>query len=223
LTIFDLEGSSQSILQCAIPRRAARALRRARARASSGTDHAVKGLQQSIARRYAQALFEATRDAGQPLDSACRDLSRVTALVGHAELRRVLDHPAVPLEKKKKLLSTLWSGASLVERLVELLLERRRLALLPAIERSFVARRNEHRRVETAEVVCGHPIDPLQEEALRNALQRASGLGVEMSVRVDPKILGGVLVRIGGRVLDGTVRSRLSSLRAHLVKGRLGA
>jgi F-type H+-transporting ATPase subunit delta len=183
----------------------------------------VKGLQQSIARRYAQALFEAMRDGGQSLESACRDLSRLTALVGHAELRRVLDHPAVPLAKKKQVLSAVWSGAPLVERLVALLLERRRLALLPSIERSFVARWNAHRRVETAEVVCGHPIEPSQEEALRDALRRASGLEVEMRVRVDSRILGGVLVRIGGRVLDGTVRSRLSMLRGHLVKGRLGA
>ncbi|MBN2371473.1 MAG: ATP synthase F1 subunit delta [Vicinamibacteria bacterium] len=183
----------------------------------------MRSLQQSIARRYAQALFEATRDAGQSLDAASRDLAEVTAFLDHVELRRVLEHPGVPFEKKKKVLAAVWSGAPLVMRLVDLLLERRRLSLLPAIERSFIARWNEHRRVEPAEVVCGHPLDAGQERALRAALERASGKEVEMNVRVDPRILGGVLVRMGGRVLDGTVQSRLSSLREHLVKGRLGA
>jgi F-type H+-transporting ATPase subunit delta len=187
------------------------------------TDLAVKGFSQAVARRYAKALFETVRDAKQPLETACHDLASVASLIEHGELRRILEHPALPLDEKKKLLSALWSGSPPVARLVDLLLERRRLALIPAIERSFVTLSNAHRGLDTAEVVSARPIDPSQTSALRQALERISGLKVEMNVREDPGILGGVLVKMGGRVFDGTVRSRLTSLRKHLLKGTLGA
>jgi F-type H+-transporting ATPase subunit delta len=182
----------------------------------------VKGRLENIARRYAQALFEIVRDSGLSFDDTRLVLHDYVTLLQHAELTEILDHPAIPIERKKTILSRIFTsarGGESVKRLVTLLLNRRRLSLLPQIERGFVILWNAHRGVEAAEVLTALPLSTRQEQALREALERSSGLSVEMSVQVTPEILGGVLVRMGGRVLDGTVTSRLSALRQHMLKG----
>jgi F-type H+-transporting ATPase subunit delta len=182
----------------------------------------VKGRSQTIARRYAQALFAAARDASRALDEVRRELAFAVALLDHNELREVLGHPVLSIERKMEILQAIGAlkgGSDLLSRLVELLLKRRRLELLPLIEKRFVALWNAERGVEEAEVLSARPLDPAQEKRLRQALEKVAGRAVEMRVSVDPAILGGALVRMGGRVLDGTVKSRLKALRAHLHGG----
>jgi F-type H+-transporting ATPase subunit delta len=179
-----------------------------------------------VARRYARALLEV---AGAGRAAALRgELEAWSALLaGHPDLLVALRHPGVPLEKKKALLATLGKRADasdLTQRLLALLLERERLALLPDIAAAYVALWNAQRGVVAAEVVSVIRLTPDQEDAVRAAAARATGKrDVELRTQVDEALLGGVLVRMEGRTYDGSVRGRLRALGEKLKAGTAGA
>jgi F-type H+-transporting ATPase subunit delta len=177
------------------------------------------------ARRYARALLDVAVERGDPA-AVRRDLGAIaSALAAHGGLRAVLVHPAVASGRKKAVCRALFEGKveELSLRLLDLLAERGRLDLLPGIERSYAALFNERRGVVAAEAVTAVPLEDAQGAALEEAIRRATGKGVELAAGVDPSVLGGVLLRMGGRVYDGTVRTRLRALRERLRGGAEGA
>jgi F-type H+-transporting ATPase subunit delta len=147
-------------------------------------------------------------------------LADAVAAVATPALERVLGHPAVPAERKRAVLAAVLDRPAdhLAVRLAALLSERRRLALLPQIERSYVEQWNRRRGAVTAEVATASALAPAQEEALASALRRLGGRAVEVRGEVRPDLLGGVVVRMEGRVFDGSVRGRLRALRAALAE-----
>ena len=92
----------------------------------------------------------------------------------------------------------------------------RRVALLPAILESYVAQRNAERGVVSARVVSASPLDGRQLAALEAALAQATRASVQMTAQVEPRLGGGLVVNVGGRTLDGSVRGRLRTLRERL-------
>jgi F-type H+-transporting ATPase subunit delta len=180
---------------------------------------------QGPARRYARALLEVA--AAQKLDLAAlaTELAQAASVLqGSEELQRALTHPALPVERRKKVAEAVFEGASpLLARLLGLLLERDRLELLADVSRLFTLLWNEERGVLTAEAITAVALGPEQKGALGKALANATGKKVELSARVDPSLLGGVLVRMGGRTYDGSVRARLQALRDTLSGRPAGA
>src|SRR5262249_17439573 len=127
-------------------------------------------------------------------------------------------------EAKKKVLAALARHTKLqpvVRRLLDLLADRDGLALVPAIAEAFAEVWNERRGVTSAEAVSAVALLRAQQEALTAALARAAGHDVELRTRIDPKILGGLVVHMGGKTYDGSVRGRLAALRESLL-GRAG-
>jgi F-type H+-transporting ATPase subunit delta len=169
-------------------------------------------------RRYARALLDVAVKSGDAgalrteLDEAVRIFK------SSRELQQAVEHPALPLAKKKKLLAALFAGrgSTLLLKLLDLLVERRRLALLPDLARTYASLWNAHRGVLAAEAVSAAPLSRDQEDALQKALRGLTGKDVELSARVDPALLGGLLVNMDGRTYDGSVKTRLVSLREHL-------
>lgn len=187
----------------------------------------MKGGSWPLARRYARALLEVSlgnAKNGAP-EAVRKDLESMAGLLReHKELTGVLQNPAVGAEVKKKITAALAAKtkpAPLVERLLGLLTERDRLALLPAIADAFAEVWNTHRRVTAAEAVSAIELPPGQAKALSAALGQAAGMEVELKTRVDPQVLGGLVVRMGGKTYDGSVRGRLAALRETLL-GRAG-
>jgi F-type H+-transporting ATPase subunit delta len=177
----------------------------------------------SVARRYAAALFDVSSRAGV-VDRAGRDLGDVRdLLVSHDELRRVFETPAVPAARKRAIVDALVTASSdlsgEVARLLELLADRDRLMLLPAIAESYEARANAARRVVPADVVTAVPLSDDRQAALARALGRATGGEVTLSARVDPSIIGGVVARVGSVVFDGSVTRQIERLRERLLAG----
>jgi F-type H+-transporting ATPase subunit delta len=172
------------------------------------------------ARRYARALLDVgvaqgDTTVGQDLE----DLARVFAQ--SAELRAVLLHPTVPAEKKTAIVAALLGhtrgpGPGLIERLLALLVERDRLELLPLIAESYRRLWNAHRGVVEAEAVSARELDESEATAVAEAASRLAGKQADLRRRVDPSLLGGLLLRMEGRVYDGSVRTRLRSLRERL-------
>ena len=173
-------------------------------------------------RRYARALLDVALEKGQaePLRAELQSLAGVVA--GHPELSALLANPAVSAERKKKLASAVAAQAKasdIATRLLAILADRDRLDALPAVAAAYGKLWNAHRGVVAAEAVSAQPLDAAQHGSVERALAALTGRAVEMKSRVDPALLGGMLVNIEGRTYDGSVRARLLSLRRRLAGG----
>ena len=178
------------------------------------------GGEQGAARRYARALLDVAKADADTVQAELAAAAQ--ALEGNAELQRVLLHPALPAEKRRKVADAVFKGSPLFARLVGLLIERDRIALLPEISRQYTSLWNASRGVVPAEAVTALPLDTKQVEALGQALADATGKQVALRTRIDPTLLGGVMVHMAGRTYDGSVRTRLLALRERLT-GPIGA
>jgi F-type H+-transporting ATPase subunit delta len=174
-----------------------------------------------VARRYAGALFDVTRKAGREAQAG-QALSEVARLLAsHAELGRVLASPAVPVGVKRTVVVNLMDAAQVgsdeVRRVMTLLAERDRLAVVPDLADAFAARLLEAQNVVRAEVSSAVPLTDASRAALTDALSRATGKSVTMTERVDPTLVGGVVARVGTFVYDGSVSRQLERLRERLM------
>ena len=180
----------------------------------------MTGTAHSLARRYARALFDAASGEGKEAPLALRDELRafVPRLTGHAQLRHALQHPGLGAEPRRRVLAALAerAGASvLLRRLVELLATRDRVALLPDVVEAYAELANAARGVVSAEAVSAVALPEAQARALAAAVGGPAG-PAELRCRVDPQLVGGLLVTVGGKTYDGTVRTRLAALRRRL-------
>ena len=177
---------------------------------------------QAAARRYARALFDVALKETDP-QAVGRDLASFSALVaGHAELRRVLTSPAVPAPRKRALVEDLAGRAALAPALVKLLgllADRGRLALLPLLDEEYQARLRDHLHVAKAHVTTAVPLGDEERLAIERGLSGLTGRSVAMTTAVDPGILGGVVARIGSTVYDGSLRRQLERMRDKLAGG----
>jgi F-type H+-transporting ATPase subunit delta len=172
----------------------------------------------SIARRYARALFEvASQNAN--LEEVRRQLEEAAGtLQNSAELRGALEHPGVPPDKKRKIVMGLWREG-LVARLLALVAERGRVALLPTIVEEFEKAWNESRGVVSANVVSAVALGTAELDGLEKAIAAKLGSAVDLKARVDASLLGGLRLSVGGRTYDGSVRTRLRNLKERLAAG----
>lgn len=189
------------------------------ARAGHGRDD-VSRPPRALARRYARALlYVASQGEGQGV-LALRDELRAFAqqLDGHPQLRRSLAHPTLAAERKRRLVLALADAAKatpLLKRLLELLSSRVRLSLLPDVAEAYAELANAARGVVAAEVASAVPLAAGQAQALERAL-KGNAVSVELRTRVEPALVGGLVVRAFGRTYDGSVRERLAALRRRL-------
>lgn len=172
--------------------------------------------------RYARALFDVNLKNGD-LRTAESDLDGFIRLVdGHPMLRRALFASALRAPTKRAIINDLRNRArsvAPVSRLLILLADRGRLALLPDIARFYRARVFEHHGVVDAQVTTAQPLSPEQSDAIRKRLAGADGArDVRMTSVVDPAILGGVVTRIGSTVYDGSVAGHLERMRQTLLE-----
>jgi F-type H+-transporting ATPase subunit delta len=150
---------------------------------------------------------------------ALRDeLRAFVSQLGQPQLRQALAHPALAAEPKRRLMLALAKAAKLTplaKRLVELLSARDRLALLPDVAEAYAELANAAQGVVTAEVASAVPLGAVQKKALEAAL-KGSGASVELRTRVEPALVGGLVVRAFGRTYDGSVREQLAALKRRL-------
>ena len=190
----------------------------------------MKAASRPIARRYSRALLEAAKEPAREkdtrapsADALASDLRESAALLEKTpELKQALFDPLLSAARKRALVEAVWAkaGASpLLLRLLGLLVQNARLDLLPEIEAAFRAAWNAERGVVEAEAVTAVALADGQKDAIAKALSAISGLGVDLETRLDPKVLGGVLVKMAGKSYDGTVRGRLKALKSRLVYG----
>ena len=174
----------------------------------------------SVARRYARALLDVGLQNGGAETLAADLASLASVLETQPELRRVLTHPAVSADKKRKVATDVFRSAPpLLSRLLVLLAGRDRIGLLPAIRDTFQELWNEHRGVVAAEAVSAAPLADAQRTALTAAATKLAGREVLLKTSVDPSLLGGVVLHMNGRTYDGSLRAQLRALRMRLASG----
>jgi F-type H+-transporting ATPase subunit delta len=170
----------------------------------------------TAARRYADAAFEIGKADGT-LDDWERDLLSLREALGNEQLRRVVQHPAIPFAEKERVLRQVASGVAREPLSLALLMVRRgRPGAIDAMVDRFRELVRRERGVSLAEVRTALPLDEEERTAIAARLRALTGDRIEMSEVVDESLIGGVSVRIGDQLYDASVRSRLERLRARL-------
>jgi F-type H+-transporting ATPase subunit delta len=179
------------------------------------------GIQASLAGRYAVALFDLASEAGT-VSEVESDLEKLAgALRESDDLAGLIKNPEVSrsdLGKSMVALGNLLKLGSLTANFLGVLAENRRLSQLPAIIRAFRTIAAAQRGEVTAEVTSAHALSESQLSALQQKLKAREGRNVKIHSNVDPDLLGGLVVTIGSKRIDSSIRTRLNSL-AHAMKG----
>ena len=176
----------------------------------------------SAARRYAEAAFQvADRDGTVALWR--RELEAAEMIVGQAVIGRTLANPAISLETRAAAIETTFGPVASrpVINLIQLMLRRGRIEDLPHVAAEFRRLDNAQKGITIAKATSAAPLSAAELKALTSRLEAFTGGTIELDVDVDPTLLGGLVVQVGDRLIDGSVRGRLERLRTQLVSGAL--
>lgn len=169
-----------------------------------------------VARRYALALYDLAEEQGQ-LDRVAGDLGDLGRMIeASADLKRFLSSPALGRKAQGEAMGALAAKAeahALVGNFLGVVARQGRLAALPAMITAFLEHLAARRGEITAEVTSAAPLSEPQTAALKAALKQAMGHDVTVLPKVDPSILGGLIVQVGSRMVDSSIQSKLSRLQ----------
>jgi F-type H+-transporting ATPase subunit delta len=175
--------------------------------------------EESVARRYAAALMNQALASGS-LDVISTELDRVaSALEGSPLLKAFLANPLVARERKKAVAIQLFEKevGKATMGFLSLLVDKRRIDSFTEVRAEFDRLVRAHKNIVSASATSAVPLTPQQVQDLEKALEARTGKDIELTTSVDPSLMGGILVRIGDTVLDGTVRGKLDRLREQLL------
>jgi F-type H+-transporting ATPase subunit delta len=169
-----------------------------------------------LAGRYATALFELA-DQEKALDPVAGDLRALGAMIeGSADLKRLIRSPVLTREAQAAAMAALLARAEfsgMTQNFVGLVARNRRLFALPGMIAGYLRLLAERRGEIRAEVTAAQEMSPAQVDAINDQLKRAVGSKVAVEIRVDPAIIGGLVVKVGSRMVDGSLRSKLNRLQ----------
>ena len=172
----------------------------------------------SLARRYAQALFLSSQEKDL-LDQVEVELKMVVGTIeGSSELAQIVGRDLIPPEEKKKIVEKLFSGkiSSQTMNFMKLVFNKRREKHLQEMLVEYVVLADTARNMLEAEVKTAAELSPQQQEAVKRGLSAFSGKEVRLKIEVDPSLLGGLMIKIGDKVYDGSARRQLQSMRKRL-------
>ena len=175
-----------------------------------------------IARRYAKALVNLA-EKGKDLDNAGKNLTAITEVYKeNLELRQVLSDTNVSSRVKQEILKEVLNTiktSKLVDTFSRYLLAKRRIDILPDIERAFNLLLQEKLGRIEANVTAAYELPKETVKKLVNAISGYSGKEVKVNVAIDPSIIGGMVTRIGSTVIDGSIKTHLNKIRQSIIRG----
>ena len=177
-------------------------------------------LKGAVAGRYSTALYELATEANA-VDLVEEDLKAVAgALETEAAFRQVIFHPQIPAADKKELLDSIFKDniQSLTANFLALLVDRRRETFVKDILDEFVILANRDRNVVEAKVSSAIDLTNDEKNSIEQLLADITGKKVQSSYAVEPSLVGGVLVHIGDKVIDGSIKARLANMSDSLKK-----
>jgi F-type H+-transporting ATPase subunit delta len=169
-----------------------------------------------LAERYAAALFDLA-DERRILDEVANNLRELRAMLyASSEFLRLIRSPILSREQQAKAIGMVAERAGLsplVRDFLAVVARNRRLFAVPAMIEAFLAKLAARRGEVTAEVFSAQPLSEAQLAALNEQLRRSIGSRVSVDVRVDPGLIGGLVVKLGSRMVDGSIKSKLQRLQ----------
>ena len=168
-------------------------------------------------RRYAQAIFELAQSQNR-LDEWANNLTDIAQTFDQDEVKRYLENPKTAKNQKRAFVENVLGKEISPEslKLALLLVQRERQASIDSIRLEYSRMLNRLRGIEIAEVTTAVPMNEQEQSHIRERLQSMTGKQIQMEMKVDPAIIGGIIARIGDTLIDGSVTSRLQALRKQL-------
>ena len=184
------------------------------------TDDTIAG---GVAGRYASALFDLAEEANQ-VRQIEKDLIALQGLVDEsADLKRMVRSPVFSADEQGRAIAAVAERAGfapLVVNFLKVLARNRRLFALSDMIRTFLALAARQRGEVNAEVASAHPLTEDQLAALKETLRASAGKDVQLITKVDPTLLGGLIVKMGSRMIDSSLRTKLTSLKTAMKEVR---
>ena len=166
--------------------------------------------------RYATALFDLARDENS-IDAVKADLDRFAAMLDEsADLKRLVRSPVFAAETQLKALSAVLEKAEITgvsANFLKVLAANRRLFAVSEVIRAFNALVAKFKGEATADVTVAETLSDKNLEALKAALKSVTGKDVTLDVKVDPSIIGGLVLKLGSRMVDSSLRTKLNSIK----------
>jgi F-type H+-transporting ATPase subunit delta len=185
----------------------------------AGEEHLVSGM----AGRYATALFDLARETNA-IDAAKADLARFDALVAEsADLARLVRSPVFSADEQQQALSAVLDRAGiggLAAKFLKLVASNRRLFAVRDMVRGYRELVARHKGEATAEITVAEPLKDEHLAALKSALKSVSGKDVDLAIKIDPAIIGGLVVKLGSRMVDTSLRTKLNAIRHAMKEAR---
>ena len=173
-----------------------------------------------LARRYANALGQ-TLDSREDFRTALYELeSFADAFKSNAELRAALTNPSIPINARTAIVDEVLDSEkspSQTKRLIRTLFDRRRLGLITEVAKAFRETRDGYLNRLVGTITSSREISEEQRDSIQRNAARYMGRDVKLETQIDPDILGGIVVRIGSTVIDGSLRARLAQLKKTLL------
>jgi F-type H+-transporting ATPase subunit delta len=168
-------------------------------------------------RRYAQAVFEIALEKKE-LERWQTDLQKVVGVIGDETFLAAMESPKIKIEKKTELLKKRLGDINpLALNLVLMLITRGGVGMIGEIAGEYQRMLDAYHGIQTADVITAVSLDDKDKEKLAENIGALLGTKVELKSEVDPEILGGIIARVGGKLLDGSTRSKLAALKRELV------
>ena len=185
----------------------------------AGEEPIVSGM----AGRYATALFDLARESNV-IDAVKADLDRFDALIAESpDLHRLVHSPVFSAAEKSQALAAMLSRAAiggLAANFLMLLTKNRRLFAVRDMVKAYRQLVAQHKGEATAEITVAEPLKDGHLDALRAALKSVSGKNVDLDIKVDPAIIGGLVVKLGSRMVDTSLRTKLNAIRHAMKEAR---
>ncbi|HZU70984.1 MAG TPA: ATP synthase F1 subunit delta [Ktedonobacteraceae bacterium] len=177
-------------------------------------------LKGAIGRRYAAAIFDIARKQNT-VDRTLEDVQEIAQVFSNRKVAYLLMEPKVPAKRKETAVRQALASKVLPTslNLALLVVQRALVEAMPNIARELERLVLDYKNEAKAQVTTAAPMDEAQRNSVKQALERRTGKTILMTTKVQPEILGGVVARVGDRVIDGSIRYRLSALRQQLLRG----
>jgi F-type H+-transporting ATPase subunit delta len=176
----------------------------------------------TISRRYGRAIFDLANEESRATE-VLREIKEIAALCeSHSGLADVLYRPIQPLNERLAVWRAIASQGSisgLVQNFCSYIIENGRMGALPAIADELGILVDEAAGITRGEVIAAAPLSDEELSRLRSALSARVGSQLDLTVRVDPNLIGGLIARVGDLVFDGSLQTQLKQLRSNLTKG----
>ena len=180
-------------------------------------------LNKSVARRYAEAFFSIAQEKNS-IDTFQQELELVVKTIKETEnLKEYFSHLLIPAKDKKDIANKIFSGkiSSTTLNFLMMVLDKRRQDYLEVILGEFRDMADEVRNITKAELISAQEVPEAEVKALAEKLSASTGKQVQLEQSVDPSLLGGIKLRIGDQIMDGTIAKKLEMLKMQLMQAKI--